>query len=230
MIEPLATEEEWMELLGRLPAWQPPQVPTLIVAPHPDDETLACGGLIATLRQQGVPVMVVAVTDGESAYCKGDRELGELRAREQTLALARLGVEPESIVRLGLPDSEVALHETELEEQLVKLIGGMGPGAHLVAPWEGDFHPDHEACGRAALGAAGLVGAEVSRWFFWSWHRGTPAQLGMLDLKAFALDAAACHARSEALEEHKSQLHHLPEPILSDRLLVPAQRMFEVFA
>ncbi len=219
-----------MQALADVAAWQPPLRPTLVVAPHPDDETLAVGGLMAALVARGVAVTVVAVTDGESAYRKGDKELGALRAREQTFALQRLGVSRERTVRLGLPDSDVASNEAELEDRLVELLDDMGPGAHLIAPWSGDFHPDHEASGRAAGKAAERNGAMLTRWFFWSWHRGTPELLGGLPLKAFALDAAARRARELALMEHRSQLQNDPEPILSDELLAPARRAFEVFA
>jgi LmbE family N-acetylglucosaminyl deacetylase len=230
MIVPLISEDEWMQALAGVPVWTPPAVPALIVAPHPDDETLACGGLIATLCAQGVPVTVVAVTDGESAYRKGDKELGALRAREQIFALARLGVCRERTVRLRMPDSDVASCEAELTERLTEILAQMGPGAHVVAPWSGDFHPDHEASGRAAQRAAELTGATLSQWFFWSWHRGTSELLEDLPLKAFALDAVARRAREEALLEHRSQLQNDPEPILSDELLAPARRAFEVFA
>lgn len=40
----------------------------VVVAPHPDDEVLGCGGLIAAARAAGVPVLIIALTDGEQAY------------------------------------------------------------------------------------------------------------------------------------------------------------------
>ncbi len=45
--------------------WTPPAIPTLVVVPHPDDEVLLVGGLIATQRERGVPFHVLGVTDGE---------------------------------------------------------------------------------------------------------------------------------------------------------------------
>ena len=48
--------------------WEPPRKLTVVVAPHPDDETLLSGGLIAHQARAGVPVIVLAVTDGEAAY------------------------------------------------------------------------------------------------------------------------------------------------------------------
>ena len=40
----------------------------VVVSPHPDDEVLACGGLMALAHQSGLRVMVVSVTDGEACY------------------------------------------------------------------------------------------------------------------------------------------------------------------
>src|SRR5579885_2284019 len=42
--------------------------PALIIAPHHDDETLGCGGVIALKRAAGVPVQVVILTDGSRSH------------------------------------------------------------------------------------------------------------------------------------------------------------------
>ena len=86
-----------------------------IIAPHPDDETLALGGLIYEARQQNLPVSVIFMTNGD-----GNRQgaksvglgsdpasmlkLGHIRQQEALHALADLGVSSDSIYFLGLPD------------------------------------------------------------------------------------------------------------------------------
>jgi LmbE family N-acetylglucosaminyl deacetylase len=145
MIVPLIEEDDWLRVLGGVAPWQPGTEKMVVVAPHPDDETLAAGGLIAMQREAGVEVVVVAVTDGEHAY-EENLGLGELRDREQAAALGRLGVGADRIVRLKMVDSGVAAAEPELVQRLMPLVSAK---THLVAPWPGDFHPDHEACGRA---------------------------------------------------------------------------------
>ena len=198
----------------------------LVISPHPDDETLAAGGLIASQRRRGVEVVLVAVTDGENAYANG-KGLGEVRRKEQSDAAAWLGVDEDHIVRLGLPDSDVVSHEGELVDRLLPLVTSE---THIVAPWIGDFHPDHIACGRAAEEVARRKGATLTGYFFWTWHRGTPDVLEGLDLRSFHLSPEMLEAKLEALHCHRSQLvHESGEPILPESLLDPAKRLFEVF-
>lgn len=94
----------------------------VVVAPHPDDETLAAGGLIRRLTQRGLPVDVVFVTDGDgypeavglppgahSAETADDfLALGARRRGEALAATARLGVPPEHVHFLGFPDGGLA--------------------------------------------------------------------------------------------------------------------------
>ncbi len=230
MITPLVDDATWLEQHGSLPVWQVPLVPTLVVAPHPDDETLGAGALIATLRAQGVPVEVVAVTDGENCYdvSQPEREnMRRAREAEQARALQCLGVMAASIHRLRLTDSGLHLWEAELTDRLMELAS---PGMHLLAPWTGDFHPDHEACARAASTVAKAKGLPLTFYFFWTWHRGTPAVLDGLPVRRFLPSAAALLAKQAALQQHRSQLERAGgEPILPGYLLGPAAWPFEVF-
>jgi LmbE family N-acetylglucosaminyl deacetylase len=226
MIVPLVLEHEWLAALEDLTVWVPPPTDVLVLAPHPDDETLGAGGLLAAQCLQGTDVLVVAVTDGESAYGY-DLNLGRIRESEQREALGRLGVPPKNIVRLRLPDSDVASYETQLVERLLPLVT---KDTHIVAPWRGDFHPDHEACGRAAEYVAHRAGATLTSYFFWTWHRGTTESIDKLGLRSFPLDQRHLQSKSDALQCHRSQLtHDSGEPILPDNLLAPARRPFEVF-
>jgi LmbE family N-acetylglucosaminyl deacetylase len=227
MVLPLIGETVWASRLEGLREWQPMCTPTVVVVPHPDDETLAAGGLIAALRAKGVDVTVIAVTDGEHAYTDHDG-LARTRRGEQTRALARLGVPEEKIVRLGLVDSDVAGQEKELVAKLRPLISA---DTQVVAPWAGDFHPDHEACARAAEIVAREVGATLVSYFFWTWHRGNLATLEKVELRKFTISDDLLKAKGEALACHVSQLNHAPEPeVLPENLLWPARMAFEVFA
>ncbi len=198
----------------------------LVIAPHPDDETLGAGGLIAMQRMRGTDVTVAAVTDGENCY-PDSAGIGDIRRLEQESALKRLGVEHGKIIRLRLPDSAISSKEEELVECLRPLICNR---THVVAPWSGDFHPDHEACGRAAKEAALRVGATLTFYFFWTWHRGTTQLMRNLSLRSLPLDDDLLRAKTEALLRHRSQLvRESGDPILPDLLLGPARRRYEVF-
>jgi LmbE family N-acetylglucosaminyl deacetylase len=220
-------EETWVESLRRVPDWMPEERPTVIVAPHPDDETLAAGGLIAMQRCRQVPVTVLAVTDGEAAY-PNVPDLGRTRRMEQLRAAEALGVVRDAVVRFELRDSAVTRSEAELTNRIEACINS---NTLLVAPWRRDPHPDHEACGRAAAAAASRTGATLICYFFWTWHRFGPECLRELPLRRLSLSADACSRRAKALACHESQLHRKEDPpILPPIFLAPARRAFETFA
>jgi LmbE family N-acetylglucosaminyl deacetylase len=94
----------------------------LVIAPHPDDETLGAGGVIATARQRGWSVTVVFVTSGDGFWQavrkRGEpfptpeamREYGQRRVAEARRASSALGVPAKDVIFLGFPDgSESAL-------------------------------------------------------------------------------------------------------------------------
>jgi LmbE family N-acetylglucosaminyl deacetylase len=179
-----------------------PAIPTLVVAPHPDDEVLLAGGLIATQRTRDVEIHVLAVTDGEAAYPKADRrELAARRRSEQDAALGELGVTPAAVTRLGLPDGSVADCADELRDAMVDL----GRFGLVVAPWTGDHHCDHEATGEAVRTAVALTGAALLFGLFWTWHRRLPKELIDERMVALELSPSAQQRRQQALRCHRSQ-------------------------
>jgi LmbE family N-acetylglucosaminyl deacetylase len=198
----------------------------VIVAPHPDDETLGAGGLIATQRSRQIPVTLLAVTDGETAYPEVP-DLGSTRRVEQWRAAEALGLARNAIIRFRLCDSAVAESESTLTDRIEACIDS---NTLLVAPWQRDPHPDHEACGRAAGTAAGRKGATLICYFFWTWHHFGPECLNGLPLRRLPLSADARARRAKALACHRSQLDRAEGmPILPETLLAPARRPFEIF-
>jgi LmbE family N-acetylglucosaminyl deacetylase len=227
LIKSVLSEEEWSGFLNSLPIWKPTEEAIILIAPHPDDETLGVGGFLAAQHRRGVDVTVIAVTDGENAY-EGCTGLAEIRRPEQVRALERLGVPAKKIIRFGMPDSRVTPHGRELVERLGPLVCR---NTHLLAPWRGDFHPDHEACGSAAEEVARRTGARLTSYFFWTWHLGTIPLLSGLRLRSFSLTEGLLETKLEALSCHQSQLSHPSgKPVLPKNLLGPARRSFEVFS
>nr|MDT0666678.1 PIG-L family deacetylase [Micromonospora sp. DSM 115978] len=92
------------------------------MAPHPDDETLGVGGLMVLLRRAGVPVTVVAVTDGDASHPHSPTlrpaDLVRLRDAERKAAFAELGLADVPVHRLGLPDGGVARYRGPLTDAL----------------------------------------------------------------------------------------------------------------
>jgi LmbE family N-acetylglucosaminyl deacetylase len=226
MIIPVSYEADWQSVFAVAPSWDPPRGNTIIIAPHPDDETLATGGFIAAQTSMGLDVKVIAVTDGENAYLDST-DLGRIRRVEQEKALRTLGVRSSDVIRLEFPDCDVADYSNDLVERLLPFIS---EETHVIAPWPGDFHPDHEACGKAAERAVEIAGGKLSFYFFWTWHRGTATLLQGLPVQSFALSSAQQNIKLEALRQHHSQLTHPSgEPILRESLLWPAKLPFEIY-
>ncbi len=224
----VTTEYEWRKTLDQYPVWFPPKLKTIIVTPHPDDETLGAGGLISDLISQSIDVTLVSVTDGENAYDNEDRvELAKIRSAEQIKALSILGMPAEKIIRLGLTDSNIAASEHQLENFLLSIIDGP---VSLLATWTGDFHPDHEVVGRVSQRVAAKTHSSLAFYFFWTWHRGDPQRIRDLSLRRYSLSDQAFKLKQEAIQCYHSQLaHKSQEPILPQHLLLPTQRPYEVF-
>ncbi len=149
----------------------------VVVAAHPDDETLGLGATIAQLVAAGVDVLVVTVSDGGAARpgtTVRERARAEITRRyELRRAAAVLGVP--APVSLGLPDGELGDHEDTIADVLTGIIGDTAPGTWCAATWRGDGHADHEAVGRAAAEACERTGATLLEYPVWMWHWASPA-------------------------------------------------------
>lgn len=125
--------------------------PTVVIAPHPDDETLGCGGAIAHLSQD-CPVQVLVISDGTLSHPRSRRypalALRGLREAETRSALALLGIEPAQVNFLRLPDGAVPLPNAAGFAQAVSrcsnYLSELAPRTILL-PWRFDPHPDHRA-------------------------------------------------------------------------------------
>jgi bacillithiol biosynthesis deacetylase BshB1 len=109
----------------------------LVLAPHPDDAEIACGGTMLKLVRKGLRVAVVDLTRGE----KGSRGSAEVRAREADAAAKKLGLLARE--NLGLPDTELA-DDARALRAVLPVIRRYRP-ALLLAPHSSDHHPDHAA-------------------------------------------------------------------------------------
>ena len=176
----------------------------LAVVAHPDDETLAMGGLLAGLARRGAEVDVLCLTSGEAAVRHLGVEveaLADRRERELRTAARRLGVR--SVVTARLPDGGLAdVPGTALDAVLRQLEPR--PDAHVVTLWRDDPHPDHRAAARAALRAGTTLGTPVHELLLWTVHW-TPPEEVRDDVTLLAHDEASLAARARALASYTSQ-------------------------
>jgi LmbE family N-acetylglucosaminyl deacetylase len=121
----------------------------LVIAPHPDDEALGCGGLIAALAERGADLAVVFVTDGGASHPRSRRwprpRLAALRAEEASAALAALGASGATRLHLGLPDAGIKRggHDWQRAvERTAQLASDFRPDL-VLTPWRRDPHRDH---------------------------------------------------------------------------------------
>lgn len=133
----------------------------MVVAPHPDDESLAAGGLIQRALANGARVHIVLVTDGDNnpwpqrvlerrlrVDATARRRWGERRQLEARHALQELGAETSAVHRLRWPDGGVTAKlvddSTAAIAQWQALLEEIRPTL-LVLPDLADAHPDHSA-------------------------------------------------------------------------------------
>lgn len=167
----------------------------MVLAPHPDDECIGCGGLIVALRRRGVPVKVVLVSDGGGAGGLPP-EAAAIRQREFDAALAQLGVVEQD--KLGFIDGQ--LHAAEgLHGAVAAVVRGWSPN-WLLAPTSADAHRDHRAVARAARAAA-QAAATVEQLLEYEISTPVPAS-HVLDIAEFL------PIKLRALAEHATALAH----------------------
>ncbi|AIF47740.1 GlcNAc-PI de-N-acetylase [Dyella japonica A8] len=193
----------------------------LVVAPHPDDESIATGELIQQVRQAGGEVQIVLLTNGDNnpwpqrwverrirIGADERRRWGERRRAEVARALTQLGVDAQALQPQGWPDMGVTgLLCTALDASVAVIqerLDDFRPT--LVAlPSLGDRHPDHGAAHvLTRLAVAGREGAPP-RMLSYLVHGHDMAGTGRVKLDssvglhANKMAALACHGSQMAL-------------------------------
>ena len=207
----------------------------LLVAPHPDDEILAAGGLLSMLATHRHDPLVILATDGTashpgSALWPSERLKAE-RPRESLTALARLGLAGVNL-RLQLPDGGLAQAEQQLAERLAPFVRS---GDTVVTTWRLDGHPDHEATGRACARVCARCNARLLEAPVWAWHwaRVADAPLPWHRARRLMPGAGARAGKHHAVRAFASQLQADPStgaaPVLRPSMLERAGRPFEIF-
>lgn len=182
---------EWSGLAAR---------PVLIVAAHPDDETIGAGGALPELRG----VTVAHVTDGAPRSHPEREEYARARRAELLQALALAGVPARRALQLGLVDQEASLDLAGVAAALAALFDRLRPAAVLTHAYEGG-HPDHDAAAFAVSAARRVAAHPPDIVEFAGYHmRG-----GAMETGVFLPDARSTEVEvqlSEAARERKRRM------------------------
>ncbi len=144
-------------------------VRVLVLAPHPDDETLATGGVLARHAGRETAHVVVASDGSRGAWGANPVELAARRRHELANATAALGLPISAVEWWGLPDGSLSSHLDELTARIATVLTEFSPDV-VFAPWAFDLHPDHAALGLAARRAC-AHGPELLEFVTWAWDR-----------------------------------------------------------
>ncbi|GAB3579174.1 PIG-L deacetylase family protein [Hymenobacter daeguensis] len=192
---------------------------TVVVAPHPDDEALGCGGLLALLSQAHQPLAAVLVSDGSMSHPSS--QLYSVAARravregEFRHALTILDAGSSEPLFLGLPDSRVPARADgagfpEAVAQLRQFLE-QHRAATVLVPWRRDPHPDHRATSQLVNAALAAMPRPPRRleYVVWAWERAAPEDLPTAAdrVQGFRLDVSAVTAQKQrAIAAHRSQV------------------------
>lgn len=186
--------------------------PPLVLAPHPDDESLGCGGTIAACVAAGAPPFVVIATDGAGSHPGSiafpPERLCRLRAEEAVAAVAELGLAPDRIAILGLPDTACPSQGPVFEAaaaRLADIVREHGLGS-IVSTWRHDPHCDHLAAHHLAARAAALARCAHLAYPVWGLTLPPDAELDGKLPTGFRIDIAQhLPTKRRAIAAHRSQ-------------------------
>jgi LmbE family N-acetylglucosaminyl deacetylase len=215
--------------------------PLLVLAPHPDDESLGCGGLIAETCARGEIVHVAILTGGTRSHPNSKTHpaprLKALREAEARAAVGTLGLPQKRLGFLALRDGEAPHDGPEFAaavNRLAALIAAHDIGT-VCATWRHDMHDDHVAAHLIAAAAAARTGARHFSYPVWGWTLPDEHELPDIAVRGVRLDIAHhLEAKRRAIAAHASQLGEaitddLAGAVLPERLLVNCTQPYEVF-
>lgn len=204
---------------------------SIIFAPHPDDETLGCGGSIIRMLHEGYDVYVVIITDGR--YCLTDlgvssgptpNEIKEIRKQETLRAIKILGLSENNLIFLNFEEKHLERNEKQLCKKIVEILDDVCP-SKVFFPQQKEYNIDHRISNRAirtALSMSNTKPIECQYTIAWSF----PYYLLFHVLNDSTLDLLAkighqnlvtsdvsdlLELKKKAIDEYKSQVTIIAE-------------------
>lgn len=200
--------------------------PIVVLAPHPDDETLGCGGVIARRAAERRRVVVVVVTDGRALLRRfgvdrdpTELEVSAMRKDETRRAVEILTGGTGEVRFLDVENERLVAEQDETTRRVTTLLSELRPAElYIPSPFEG--HAEHvatSAIARAACHASGACGEVLE--FIVTLKRGT--DLAAIPRRRVGVDVSAHRAiEQRALQQFRSHLDvitpKLPTPFETD--------------
>lgn len=215
---------------------------TLIVAPHADDESLACGGVISLLRKYNQTVYILLLSDGTLSHPNSIHypagKLRDLRENELLNASRALDVPTENIIFCRYKDRQVpGIHSPNFDQAVMsmnKIINIINPQSIFV-PWRKDPHPDHIAAFEL-FNNSNTGKAKIYEYAVWLNEIGLEADFpSSTEVIPFKLDISrVLPQKQNAISAHQSQISDLisddPEGFkLSPEILNHFNQPYELF-
>lgn len=174
----------------------------LVVAPHPDDETIGAYGLMTRLRRRGVPVRVLVVTDGHASHPASRawprKRLVREREKETRRAVRQIGITTPQVTFLRLPDGSLKAESAVARRCIARALRRAPKPLLVVAPAASDDHPDHRVVA-AAVAAVRLPGVRCLAYPVW------PAGVRLGGARHLALTAQQRLAKRHAIRSYRTQ-------------------------
>jgi LmbE family N-acetylglucosaminyl deacetylase len=195
--------------------------PVLVIAPHPDDETLGCGGTISLFTRAGARVHVAIVSDGAASHpthpLLRPHQIADMRRAEAIRATSILGVNPGEVSFLGAPDGKLPTMALPLRNKIVSrlasLLREIGPKAILL-PCRSDGSTEHDAVFKLATMALeeARLNPRLLEYPVWAWRNPHLLALPMLlSRDVWSIDISpVSDTKAAAVDSYASQLFPIP--------------------
>ncbi len=190
--------------------------PIAVFAPHPDDESLGCGGLLAhAFANSGA--QIICMTDGSASHPASQAwppaRLAAARRQELLTATRHLGGRDGDVTWLGHPDGWLgAQDQNAISRQIAGICRRRGVRS-VFAPSQQDHHEDHKATARIAHGVVALAPElEIYTYAVWSRWDDPDFYASIKQFYAVAFDTEPWRrVKHAAIHAHLTQLGQVVE-------------------
>ena len=202
----------------------------IIFSPHPDDETLGCGGTIIRKLEVGAKVKIVLMTDGSFSHHRfiPENELVELRQKETLAAAEALGLAASDVIFLDFCDGKLQQSLDRAIALVRELLQQESP-QQVFIPYIRETHPDHLATNQIVLTALDSYTQEVAVYEYpiWYWHHFPWTQTGKRDSR-LAYFQASIKAKGGWQLLHEFNYRVAIESVKSQKQLALAQHQTQM--